>query len=403
MKVEIGFDLSAGGTGAWFTLDDPVKGELDNATYKLSGEVLVDVTDRVRDVSVKRGRSRTLEKFTAGVASVVMDNRDRALDPLNTAGPYYTSIVPRKMVRVSRDGAELFTGNIEDYSWGYSLGGDATAQANAVDGFALIAQSVLPAGTATAELSGARVSAVLDTLGWPAATRAISTGQATLDADTVEDNVNALSYLGQVELSEPGAFFVSKAGAMTFRDRADLENFTTGGLTFGPTGVPFIDYSPASVTEEMLNSVAVTWYGGTVVAGTAVASDAASQLAYGVFDKQVNTLLASEVDAQSLADYLIAQYKDPTYRIDTITVVLDGCTSAQVAQVLDLELGDAVLVEWTPNGIGDPISQYVTIDAIEHRASPARHDVTFTLSATSAAFILDDVHFGILDTSTLGF
>ena len=32
--VEIAFDLSANGVGNWFTLDDPLKGVLDNTTYK---------------------------------------------------------------------------------------------------------------------------------------------------------------------------------------------------------------------------------------------------------------------------------------------------------------------------------------------------------------------------------
>ena len=72
MKVEIGFNLSVNGVGNWFTLDDATKGKLDNVTYKLAGEVLVDVTSKARDVSVRRGRSRTLERFTAGVASVIL-------------------------------------------------------------------------------------------------------------------------------------------------------------------------------------------------------------------------------------------------------------------------------------------------------------------------------------------
>ncbi len=65
MKVEIAFDLAANGLGSFFTLDDPVKGKLDNTLYVLGGDVLVDVTSTVRQVSVKRGRNRQLEKFTA--------------------------------------------------------------------------------------------------------------------------------------------------------------------------------------------------------------------------------------------------------------------------------------------------------------------------------------------------
>ena len=404
MKVEIGFDLAPNGVGAWFTLDDPTKGKLDDTTYKLSGEVLVDVTDRVRSVSVKRGRSRTLDKFTAGVASVVIDNRDRAFDPLYASSPYYGSIVPRKMVRISRDAYPMFTGNIEDYSWDYDVSNDSTATAQAVDGFATLSQTTLTAGTATSQATGARVAAVLTALGWPTAPRAISTGGATLAADVRTGDENGLAYLQTVaDVSEPGAFFMSKEGAATFRDRYDLQNYTTGGLVFGTGGVPFTGYQAASVTEEMLNSVAVTWSAGTAVGGTAVASNATSQAAYGVFEATYDTLLNSSGQAQTLADWLVSTYKDPSYRVDSITVSLDGVTPAQVGQVLDLECGDVVQVTWTPNAIGSAISQYVSIDAIDHAASPARHDVSFTLSQAAAAFILDSAIFGVLDTSTLGF
>lgn len=402
MKVEIGFDLAPNGVGDWFTLDDAVKGELDNTTYVLSGEVLVDVTDRARSVSVSRGRSRTLEKVTAGVASVVLDNRDRYLDPLNSSSPYYGSIVPRKQVKISVDDEYLFVGNIEDYAFGYELSGDATTTAQAIDGFSLIANTVLAASTATAQSPGARIGAILDDLAWPTTTRDLSTGSVTLDADEIADGTDALAYLQKVEISEPGAFFISRSGVATFRDRADLQD-VSNVVTFGTAGIPFVGYQAASVTDELLNSVAVTYYGGTAVAGTAVASDATSQAAYGMFDRSVDTLLASVGDAQVLADYLIAQGKDPKYRVDQITVLLDDLTTAQRAQVLGLDIGSVALVDWTPNGTGVAISQYVTVDKVSHQATPAQHAVTFTLSQTEAALILDDPVFGRLDYNTLGF
>ncbi len=57
--VEIGFDLSALG-GPFFILDDPVQGVLDNTEYTLGGTLFYDVTEYVRSVSVRRGKSRQL-------------------------------------------------------------------------------------------------------------------------------------------------------------------------------------------------------------------------------------------------------------------------------------------------------------------------------------------------------
>jgi hypothetical protein len=80
-RVRIAFDLAAGGAGNFFTLDDPVKGELDNAPFGLSGDILEDVTDDVRSITVRRGRSRELERYQAGAATVNLDNKDRKYDP----------------------------------------------------------------------------------------------------------------------------------------------------------------------------------------------------------------------------------------------------------------------------------------------------------------------------------
>jgi hypothetical protein len=403
MRVQIAFDLNANGVGDYFTLDDATKGVLDNVTYELAGDVLVDVTDRVRSVQVRRGRSTQLEKFTAGNANLVIDNRDRALDPLNASSPYYGSILPGKEILIDHDGYPIYAGNVADWNFTYDLNGDSLAEPSAVDGFAIIAPQVRTPGTAISQKTGARVAAVLTEIGWPLAQRDISTGQATLDADVVGDNVNALAYLSQVaDVSEPGALFVSKTGAMTFRDRADLQAYTSG-ITFGPSGIPFTGISVDYGSEQLVNSVNVTFPNGAVVAGTAIASDATSQTRYGVIDKTYTTLLDTLDDAQALANWQVALYAEPVYRVNTLTVNLSGITSIQAGQVLDLELGDAVQVSWTPNGIGSAITQIVSIDGISHEATPSMHSVTFDLSQTLAAFILDDAVFGVLDDDILGF
>ena len=403
MKVEIGFDLAVNGVGNWFTLDDTTKGKLDNTTYKLSGEVLVDVTSVTRDVSIRRGRSRTLERFTAGGASVTLDNRNRNFDPLYSASPYYGSITPRRMVRISVDGVNLFTGNVEDWRWDYDIGGDAVAIPQAVDGFAVLATGTVTPGTATSQLTGARIGTVLTQVGWPATDRVISTGAATLDADVVEPNTNALNYIQKIEVSEPGAAFIDVNGAFKFLSRTDIQNYSTSSVVFGPSGIPFVDYETASVTEDMKNQVAITWSAGTVTGGTATATDAASVSQYGPFSKDIDTLLSSSAQAQDMANRLVATYKTPTLRFNSVTGALHGMTSAQVAQVLALDLGSPVSVSWTPNNIGSAISQYVVIDQIEHTATPDSHFVKFTLSQSAAGFVLDSAQFGVLDTSRLGY
>jgi hypothetical protein len=105
-RVRIAFDLAAGGVGNFFTLDDPVKGELDDGPFGLAGDILEDVTDEVRSVTVRRGRSRELERYQAGAATVTLDNKDRKYDPAagTAVTPYGASMRPRKAVQISTAG-----------------------------------------------------------------------------------------------------------------------------------------------------------------------------------------------------------------------------------------------------------------------------------------------------------
>ena len=401
-RVQIAFDLSATAGVNFFTLDDTDKGVLDNTAYLLGGDVLIDVTQYVRDFTVKRGRSTTLQKFTAGQANVTLDNRTRIFDPTYAAGTYYGQILPRKQIVIDRDSEVIYTGLVEDWNFNYDVSGQSLAEVSASDGFTLVANQTRTAGTATAQATGARVAAVLTEIGWPLTQRNISVGQATLDADVVAADDNALNYLQKVETSEPGALFIGKAGDFTFRDRADLQTYTSG-LTFGGTGIPFTGMGVVFGVEELLNVSSVTFTAAGEIAGTAIAPDAASQPAYGTIDETIDTLLASSADATALANWRVGTLSQPKYRIDAITVSLEGCTAAQVLQVLDVELGDVATVTWTPNSIGSAISQIVTVDQIAHDAAPDRHDVTFTMSETIAAFILDDAIYGVLDDDILGF
>jgi len=403
MKVEIAFDLAANGLGSFFTLDDPVRGVLDNTLYVLGGDVLVDVTSTVRQVSVKRGRNRQLEKFTAGNANIILDNRDRIYDPLNTASPYFGSIVPRKQIIITDEDQTIYTGQVDDWNFAYSLSGDSTAQVSCVDALTLLVDPFLTADTETAQLTGARVNAVLDDVGWPLAKRQVSEGKATLDADVIEaDKTQALDYLNKVSLSEPGALYVANNGDLVFRDRADLQN-ASGSITFGTGGIPFSDIGVEYGVEEMANQVSVTYYGGTAIAGTATARDETSIGQYGTLDENYDTLLSSASDAQSLADWQVGLFAQPRYRVDRITVALDGLITVNQQSVLAVELGDVVTVTWTPNNVGAALSQLVTIDGIDFSGNPSARRISFTMSETTAAFILDDLVFGVLGNNLLGF
>jgi hypothetical protein len=400
--VEIGFNLAANGVGNWFTLDDTVKGVLDNPTYLYAGDVLVDVTSSVRKVQISRSRSRQQRKTNAATCQIELDNRTRLFDPTYPSSPYYGGIVPRKQVQVTISGAYAFVGNVEDWDLSYDLSGDSVAVAKCVDGFALLANQTLSLGTATAQATGARIGAYLTTLAWPTAARSIGTGQATLLADVITEGTNGLSYLQKVETSEAdGALFVSRSGAMTFRDRSQTQAYS--GVAFGTDGIPFSEIEVQYGTETLYTEVVVTRSNGTATIGTATAVDTAGTASYGVTTLEVATILADATQATNTANYLVGKYGQPRYAIKSLGIVTEGLTADQVGDLLALELSDVVLVTWTPNNVGTALTQYLAVDGITHDISPGSHTVQLELSAQAVGFTLNSAVFGVLDQNIYGF
>lgn len=410
-KVRIAFDLAAGGVGNFFTLDDPVKGELDNAPFGLAGDILEDVTEDVRAITVRRGRSRELERYQAGAATVALDNSERKYDPAagTAVTPFGASMRPRKAVTITSASVPVFSGVVDDWDLNYQLEGDHVASVKITDGFVFLAGQDIEPHTTTAQSTGERINAILNRaeIAWPASRRDIDTGAATLQADAIGGTaadpqpVNALQYLQKVDEAEQGALYVGANGSLVFRDRSALQILTETKFADDGSGIPFNNIVASYGSEELRNRITVSRLNG----GTAVASDADSITAYGAIDYEIrDTLLADDTQAQSLANVILARYKEPLLRIDGIEVVFNALTDAQVAEVLGLELGALVQVVYTPSGIGDPIDQFVRLDSIEHSIDAFTHRVRLSFSQGEApALVLDSPTFGLLDVNTLGF
>ena len=380
-----------------FILDDPVAGVLDNTVYTLGGTVFKDITSRVISATTSRGKNRDLDRFSSGTLNITASNEDRAFDPNYASSPYAGAIVPRREVRVTVDGVRVISTTIDDWNYGYSPDGSSRAEIVATDEFTLLARQVLTAGTATPQLSGARVSAVLDMLSvaWPDDKRSIDVGESTLGADVFSGN--ALQYLQKISDSEQGLLFIAKNGDLVFRDRLDatpttasLTDFTDDG-----TGIPFT-LTAVNYGSELLYNQAVVTSGEL----SAQADNDRSQIAYGVTSVELDTLVSTSAQLQNLADFLVQKYGDPEYRFETISVNLDTVGATEKATCLGLEIGDVVSITFTPNGIGDPIEQYGQIIRISHELEPLRHDMFISVSSLDWTFlVLDDAVFGKLDSN----
>jgi hypothetical protein len=247
--------------------------------------------------------------------------------------PYVASMRPRKAVQISTAGVPILAGVVDDWDLEYSLNGDHVASVKITDGFVFLANQEIEPHTATAQATGARVSAILDRseIAWPAGKRDIDTGSATLQADDIGGSsdpkpVNALQYLQKVDEAEQGALFIGADGSVVFRGRAALQVLSDVVFADDGTGIPFTNVAASYGSEELRNRVTVSRLNG----GTATAEDTDSIAAYGAIDYEIrDSLLADDTQAQSLADRIVARYAEPLLRIDGIEVVLNALTPAR--------------------------------------------------------------------------
>jgi hypothetical protein len=401
-KVFIAFDLSSSG-GEFFTLDDTERGVLD-APYILGGDILVDVTDHVASVSISRGKSNELDRYTAGNATVTLHNDDRHFDPFYADGPYFTQIVPRKEVAIETNGIRQFSGFIDDWDLQYQLGQKSFATVAAVDGFIQLTGTELNEFTNIEEKSGERVLRILNRaeVAWPTGKRDIEEGRRTLQADTVAENTNVLQYLQLIASTETGQIFISKEGSLVFQDRIvgppledSLVFFDDSiAVSSGPT---FVNYSNIEVvygSENLYNRITVTREGGL----PQTADSPNSQALYGVQTLSLDgLLLTSDTEAAELANYLLGVYDEPDLRISSVEVNLHDKNPEQQGKLLDVELQDVYKVVFTPNGIGDPFEQYGIVQGIRETIGIDFHKITYDFgSLRKFPFILDHPIYGVL-------
>lgn len=411
-----------------------------------------DVTTYVRNLSIRRGRSRELDQFTSGQCSFTLDNRDRRFDPLNTTGPYYGKIRPRLQVTVVSDGINLFSGFIEDWNYDYNRSGDSVADVVCIDGLALLSQTNLAAFTNVEESPSERIVNVVSRpeVSYGGSLN-LDAGLSILQPDTVSEDTNTLNYLQKVADTDFARLFVDGSGALRYRDRtsgllspprvvfADTNDAYIRALIVldetvwwidatEPLGVPahdnavartilqdatwWIDSDPPSYvppvlpftevgiefgSEFLFNRVSATRENG----GTVDAENLASQDVYGIRTLSRSGLLfTSDLDTEQYAIYLADLYGVPDVRITGHQVIMEALTPVNQRYMKRLEIGDVVRTVWRPNNTGDVIDRYSIIEGVEHVLIPSMHMMRVQLTPFArTGFVLGSAEFGLLDTS----
>jgi hypothetical protein len=409
VKVELGFNLGSNDPEA-FILDSNPRGLLNSTSFTLSGDRYFDITPRLVTTQVRRGKSQALDRIDAGSVSITVDNSDRTFDPLYAAGPFFGQLIPRRNVRISANSRPVFQGFIEDFDIQYEPGVQSVVRIDASDAFSVFTNATLEEFTPDSELSGARINAILDKpeVDWPVELREIEPGNSIMLDNDIAEGTSALEYLQLVSSSEFGNLFLSKDGKLVFRERNSVPN--TPDIVFSDevvggdfTGIQFADVNIMYGSENLFNRISLS--NADIIPEEVFAEDSVSELTYGPRAYSASGLLTQELsDLESLADFLLAIYKEPQYRFETVTVVLDTLNTENQNKVLDLEIGDIITVRFIPSDIPPAIEQFCRIIGISQDWTPGSKNINFALERLEfGLFILDNPALGQLDDDRLAY
>lgn len=411
LEIDTGFDYLA------FTLDDPLKGILDNTTYVLGPtQTFADVTTFVKRIDYRRGRHRPTDQFSAGTMTVVLDDElaGGALSPYDVGSPYYDpannqpGIAPMRAIRLKRDSTYIFTGIINNFDYQFEMSGDNTVVLQCVDGFYQLSQAVLDQWNVDPETSGERLESLLDLPEvdlFPGALRDIDPGTVNLGHDsayTVPAGTNALSYAQQINgTAEFGRLFMAADGVFTFQPR-------TGATLSGPV----IEFSDTNPLQAKYNDVQIEFDASNVVNRAVVtgldgdiglAEDLASQAAYFIQTQNIgNSLLHDQNELDDAATYLLQGTPEPRYTsVQTEFLML---TNTQKTAAASVDIGDTIYVSKQVTGVGS-IAEELSVEGIDGSIQFDRgHIIRYWTAPTTVVYILtlDDPNYGILDQNVLG-
>lgn len=353
----------------------------------------------------------------AGTHDTTIDNTDRTFDPNNLAGVYVTSgisaVVPGVPISAHAVWAPgttdytLFTGRADAWPQTYPLNGaDQTIDLHSTDVTSQFANASL-AIKRPAEISGARINAVIAAIGYAGPT-AIATGNCIV-GPLNNTSVSAWSHMQDVANAEWGDLYVANDGTLTFRSRdqiASESRSSSSQATFEQSaGLNFSNVTMGS--PPIVNDCTITYddFGHTVNAQDA-ASIAAPWSNGTPRSLSLSLPIHTRSQAQQYANWIVARYKTPITTFASITLtptneIGDGNPDLW-QQALSRELSDlitvvldplAVLPDGTPAPSDGPITRDCWIRGIQHNFASLPWSTTFYLQ--DASWLANLAHYDV--------
>jgi hypothetical protein len=364
----------------------------------------IDISDQVNRVTIRRGYNLLQEQFQAGTATVRILDQNGDWNPTNTGSPYYGKLVPLRKVRISADSNFLFSGYTVAYNYTWDKEQNiGYVDIELADAFRLFNMSSITTvtGATAGQTTGTRITAILDTIGFPSSMRTIAAGVTTVQADPGTSRTS-LQAIQNMEFSEQGAFFIAPSGNAEFLSRLAIEQKSGVNPTFfsnAGDGISYRSLMTALDDKLIVNQTSVTRAGGTAQ----TSSNTASQIKYFPHSYTATDLLV-QTDAQALDIALAytATRAETTLRVDSLTLDLNTANySAGTTAALTLDFFDTIRVKNVGQD-GTIIDKTLQCMGVAHEITPGTWNTTFVTSEPIIdSFIIGSSLYGIIGTSVM--
>ena len=331
--------------------------------------VTVTQTD-VREISIKRGRSRADQKNDPGATTLVLDNVSGYYDPEYTgsSSPYVVSGVNQLKAGVqckiiatwSSTGYTLFVGYLETNT--VDQGFFPTATMVFTDGIALLskmyAQS-LSTPDYSGETTSTRVGRMLTYANWTGSTNL--SGSVQMLPTTQGSSLQVL--IEECVACEAGRFYISRDNVATFLPLSDKFSRPTRLLLSDTRATNTVEYDSIKATPgtyQVINEAIIERSGKS----QRRSRHKPSTTAFGLKSVTVNAPILNDSDADNLALYLSRKDSSPMTLVETI-----GFSALALGSLypdfLALEIGDQLTVERTTVD-GRSLTLYVVVEGYNH-------------------------------------
>ena len=376
-----------------------------------SAAVIVDVSNVVDSISIKRGRNPQADEFQTGTMTLRIIDQNGDFNPQNPSSPYFGLLDPMRKVSISATYGgstyAMFSGFITSYT--------TTTPKNATDvvyttitsvdalRLAQNAQISTVTGATAGDLSGTRINEILDQIAWPASMRDVDAGLTTMQADPGTARTS-LAALQTVTNSEYGAFYVDASGSFVFQDRS-VTTASIGGtpIVFNDNGSDISYFNAVWRLDDTLvfNQANVSRAGGSVQNATNLAS--VEKYFAHTYNIQ-NLLMESDAVALDYARAYVASRAETSVRCDAIELDLytDNYTAGTVA-ALDLDFFDPVTITTNQPG-ASTLTKTLQVFGVAHNVTPNKWRTTFTtLEPIIDGFIIGNSNYGVLGVNVLSY